>query len=187
MQRAWYYIELFVDPKNENRIYVLSAPALRSDDGGKTWEDVESPHGDYHDMWINPDDPDNFIIANDGGATITFDGGKSWSSQANMPTAQFYRINVDNRFPYRIYGGQQDNTSVVIASRELGRPTASPPTSWTSSAGGESAFLAFDPDNPRYVMGGSYEGTIEVSTPRRTPARTSCRRRSSTSAWTPRT
>jgi len=173
VQRAWYYIELFADPKNEDRIYVLSAPALRSDDGGKTWEEVEGAHGDYHDMWINPDDPDNFVLADDGGAVITFDGGESWSSQgaalasgaaypaAGVPTAQIYRINVDNRFPYRIYGGQQDNTSVVIASRELaadGITTAS----WSWSAGGESAFLAFDPDNPRYVMGGSYQGTIDV-------------------------
>ena len=161
VQRAWYYIELFVDPKNENTIYVLSAPALRSDDGGKTWEEVDGVHGDYHDMWINPANPANFIIADDGGAVITFDRGKSFSSQANMPTAQLYRINVDNQFPYRIYAGQQDNTSVSIASRELaggGITTAS----WTWSAGGESAFLAFDPDNPRYVMGGSYQGTIEV-------------------------
>lgn len=161
VQRAWYYIELFVDPKNENSIYVLSAPALRSDDGGRTWEEVEGVHGDYHDMWINPDDPSNFILADDGGAVVTFDRGKSWSSQANMPTAQLYRINVDNRFPYRIYAGQQDNTSVVISSRELssgGITTAS----WEPSAGGESAFLAFDPDNPRYVMGGSYQGTVEV-------------------------
>jgi len=161
VQRAWYYIELFVDPKNENRIYVLSAPALRSDDGGTTWEEVDGVHGDYHDLWINPDDPDNFILSDDGGAAITFDGGKSWSSQATMPTAQFYRINVDNQFPYRIYGGQQDNTSVTIASRELGSGGITT-ESWTSSAGGESAFLAFDPDNPRYVMGGSYQGTIEV-------------------------
>lgn len=161
IQRAWYYIELFVDPKNENRIYVLSAPALRSDDGGNTWEEVDGVHGDYHDLWINPDDPDNFILSDDGGAAITFDGGKSWSSQATMPTAQFYRINVDHQFPYRIYGGQQDNSSVSIASRELGSGGITT-ESWTSSAGGESAFLAFDPDNPRYVMGGSYQGTIEV-------------------------
>ena len=161
VQRAWYYIELFVDPKNDNTIYVLSAPALRSEDGGKTWATMAAPHGDFHDMWINPDDPANFVLSNDGGASITFDRGKSWSVQSNMPTAQFYRINVDNQFPYRIYGGQQDNSSVSIASRELGAGgiTAS---AWTSSAGGESAFLAFDPDNPRFVLGGSYQGTIEV-------------------------
>ena len=164
VQRAWYYIELYVDPSNEHRVYVLSAPALRSDDGGRTWEVLEGTHGDHHDMWINPDDPDN---------VITFHGGGSWSSQgaaaaaaegyaaATMPTAQIYRISVDNRFPYRIYGGQQDNTSVVIASRQLGRGGIGT-TSWEWSAGGESAFLAFDPDDPRYVVGGSYQGTIEV-------------------------
>ena len=124
------------DPEDENRLYVLSAPALRSEDGGKTWEVLEGVHGDYHDMWINPTDPDNFILADDGGAAITFDRGKSWSTQANMPTAQIYRINVDNRFPYRIYGGQQDNTSVVIASRELAGNGITT-ESWTSSAGGE--------------------------------------------------
>lgn len=161
VQRAWYYIELFVDPKNAQRIYVLSAPALRSDDGGRTWETVDGTHGDHHDLWINPHDPDNFVLSNDGGASITFDGGRSWSSQAVMPTGQFYRIAVDDRFPFRIYGGQQDNTSVAIASRELGGGgiTAS---SWAPSAGGESAFLAFDPANPRYVMGGSYQGTVEI-------------------------
>ncbi|MFN0111770.1 MAG: glycosyl hydrolase, partial [Blastocatellia bacterium] len=161
LQRAWYYIELFIDPKNENTIYVLSAPALRSKDGGKTWENLSGTHGDYHDLWINPDNPNNFIISNDGGSAITFNGGKSWSTQSNMPTAQFYRINVDNQFPYRIYGGQQDNTSVSIASRELGGGGITT-ASWTASAGGESAFLAFDPNNPKYVLGGSYQGTIEV-------------------------
>ncbi|MBK6797489.1 MAG: glycosyl hydrolase [Acidobacteria bacterium] len=161
VQRAWYYIELFIDPKNENTIYVLSAPALRSKDGGKTWENLSGTHGDYHDLWINPDNPGNFIISNDGGSAITFNGGKSFSTQSNMPTAQFYRINVDNQFPYRIYGGQQDNSSVSIASRELGSGGIST-SSWTASAGGESAFLAFDPNNPRYVLGGSYQGTIDV-------------------------
>ena len=161
VQRAWYYIELFIDPKNENTIYVLSASALRSTDGGKTWETLSGTHGDYHDLWINPDNPSNFIISNDGGSAVTFNSGRSWSTQANMPTAQFYRINVDNQFPYRIYGGQQDNTSVSIASRELGGGGISP-ASWTYSAGGESAFLAFNPDDPKYVLGGSYQGTIEV-------------------------
>jgi photosystem II stability/assembly factor-like uncharacterized protein len=161
VQRAWYYIELFIDPKNDNTVYVLSASALRSTDGGKTWEALSGTHGDYHDLWINPDNPNNFIISNDGGSAITFNGGKSWSTQSNMPTAQFYRINVDNQFPYRIYGGQQDNSSVSIASRELGSGGITT-ASWTASAGGESAFLAFNPDDPRYVMGGSYQGTIEV-------------------------
>jgi photosystem II stability/assembly factor-like uncharacterized protein len=161
VQRAWYYIELFIDPKNENTVYVMSASALRSTDGGKTWDTLSGTHGDFHDLWINPNDPNNFIISNDGGSAITFNGGRSWSTQANMPTAQFYRINVDNQFPYRIYGGQQDNTSVSIASRELGSGGITT-ASWTSSAGGESAFLAFDPDDPKYVLGGSYQGTIEV-------------------------
>ncbi len=161
VQRAWYYIELFIDPKNEDTIYVLSAPALRSTDAGKTWESLSGTHGDFHDLWINPNDPNNFIISNDGGSSITFNGGKSFSSQNNMPTAQFYRINVDNQFPYRIYGGQQDNSSVSIASRELGSFGIGT-SSWTYSAGGESAFLAFDPDKPNFVVGGSYQGTIEV-------------------------
>ena len=161
VQRAWYYIELFVDPLNENTLYVLSAPALRSIDGGQTWEDISNTHGDYHDLWINPKDSKNMVIADDGGAAITFNAGKSWSAQDNMPTAQMYRINVDNQFPYRIYGGQQDNTSVSIAHREFGGSNIST-NSWTYSAGGESAFLAFNPDDPRYVLGGSYQGTIEV-------------------------
>ena len=161
IQRAWYYTELFVDPNDEHTVYVLSAPALRSIDGGKTWEVLEGTHGDYHDLWINPDDSRNMIIANDGGAAISFNYAKSWSRQSNMPTAQLYRVNVDNQFPYRIYAGQQDNTSIVIANMELGSAGITQ-QSWTSSAGGESAFLAFDPDNPRYVMGGSYLGTIEV-------------------------
>ncbi len=160
-QRAWYYIELFIDPKNENTIYVLSAPALRSNDGGRTWENLSGTHGDYHDLWINPDNSNNFVISNDGGAAITFNKGKSWSVQSNMATAQFYRINVDNQFPYNIYGGQQDNSSVKIASREFGSGGIGT-SSWTSSAGGESAFLAFNPDKPDFVLGGSYQGTIEV-------------------------
>ncbi len=160
-QRAWYYIELFIDPQNEQTVYVLSAPALRSTDGGKTWETIDGVHGDYHDLWINPQNPKNMVMGDDGGAAISFNFGKTWSTQANMPTAQFYRINVDNQFPYNIYAGQQDNTSVVIASRELGGSGITT-ASWTYSAGGESAFLAFNPDDPRYVMGGSYLGTIEV-------------------------
>lgn len=161
IQRSWYYTEVFADPNNENVVYVLSAPALRSIDGGKSWERLSGTHGDYHDLWINPSNSKNLCIANDGGAAISFNHGRSWSTQRNMPTAQFYRISVDNGFPYRIYGGQQDNSSVSIAHRELGSYSIST-DSWAPSAGGESAFLAFDPDHPRYVLGGSYLGTIEV-------------------------
>ncbi len=161
VQRAWYYIEVFADPRDENTVYVLSAPALRSTDGGKTWENLDGPHGDYHDLWINPNNPKNLAIADDGGVGISLNFGSTWSSQANMPTAQLYRINVDNAYPYRIYAGQQDNTSLYIAAQELGSSGITT-ASWGPSAGGESAFLAFDPDNPRYVMGGSYLGTIEV-------------------------
>lgn len=161
VQRAWYYIEVFPDPNDENTVYIMSAQALRSIDGGKTWELLTGTHGDYHDLWINPDNSKNMIIADDGGAAITFDYCKTWSSQDIMPTAQIYRINTDNLFPYNIYGGQQDNTSVKIASLSLGREAISE-QDWTYAAGGESAFLAFDPDNPRYVMGGNYLGTIEI-------------------------
>ncbi len=161
IQRSWYYIEVFPDPQDEHTVYVMSAPALRSIDGGKTWETIHGPHGDYHDLWINPNNAKNMVIADDGGAGVTFNRGASWSTQSNMPTAQFYRINVDNHFPYRIYAGQQDNTSVRIESMALGAWGISE-RNWTSSAGGESAFLAFNPDDPRYVLGGSYLGTIEV-------------------------
>ncbi|MFC0261219.1 WD40/YVTN/BNR-like repeat-containing protein [Fontibacter flavus] len=161
VQRAWYYIEVFPDPNAENTVYVLSAPALRSIDGGKTWEVLPSAHGDYHDMWINPHNSKNLVIADDGGAAISFNFAQTWSRQDNMPTAQMYRINTDNQFPYRIYGGQQDNTSLVINSLALGRGGITQ-EHWNYSAGGESAFLAFDPDDPRYVLGGSYLGTIEV-------------------------
>ena len=161
VQRAWYYIEVFPDPNDENTVYVMSAPALRSIDGGKNWERLTGTHGDFHDLWINPDNSKNMVIANDGGAAISFNYGDTWSTQDNMPTAQFYRINTDNVFPYNIYGGQQDNSSVRIPHLSLGSGSISR-EDWTSAAGGESAYAAFDPDNPRYVLGGNYLGTIEV-------------------------
>jgi photosystem II stability/assembly factor-like uncharacterized protein len=161
VQRAWYYIEVFADPQNENTVYVLNSPGLKSIDGGKTWTNLSGTHGDYHQLWINPRDDKNMIISNDGGAAITFDNGKTWSTQNNQPTGQLYRVNADNLFPYNLYAGQQDNTSLTIASRNTAGQSIGE-KNWTYSAGGESAFLAFDPDNPRFVMGGSYQGTIEV-------------------------
>lgn len=109
--RAWYYIELAVNPQNENEVHVLGAEWVKSIDGGKSWANMHTAHGDYHQLWINPSNPNNLIMADDGGASVSFNGGKSFSSLDNQPTAQLYRINVDNQFPYRIYAGQQDNTS----------------------------------------------------------------------------
>jgi len=158
-QRAWYYIELFLDPKDENTLYVFNSPGLMSKDGGRTWTNIRGTHGDYHHLWINPDNPRNMIVSNDGGGAVSFDQTKTWSSQNNQPTAQFYRINADDLYPYHIYAGQQDNSSVKIKSSNPSGYSISE-SEWTRSAGGESAFLAFDPKNPRYVMGGSYQGTV---------------------------
>jgi photosystem II stability/assembly factor-like uncharacterized protein len=161
VQRAWYYIEVFADPQNEEIVYVLNSPGLKSVDGGKSWEYLRTGHGDYHQLWINPRNNRNIIISDDGGATITVNNGLTWSTQNNQPTAQFYRVNTDNLFPYRVYGGQQDNTSVMIESRNPSGWAISD-HNWNASAGGESAFIAFNPDDPRYTMGGSYQGTIEL-------------------------
>lgn len=158
--RSWYYMEVFADPQNENVVYVLNAPVLKSIDGGRTFTPIRVPHGDNHDLWINPDNNKIMINANDGGANISFNGGKSWSSQDNQPTAQFYRVTTDDRFPYYVYGGQQDNSSVAIASRTNGAGITW--KDWYAVAGCESAYLAFDPKNPRLVMGGCYQGLISV-------------------------
>ena len=161
IQRAWYYIELTLDPKNKEIVYVLSASAYKSINSGIDWEEIETHHGDYHDLWINPDDPSNMLISNDGGSEISFDAGKNWSRIDNMPTGQFYRLITDNLFPYNIYGGQQDNSSIKISSIGIGSSGIGS-KNWSASAGGESAFIAFDPDNPNRVMGGSYLGSIEI-------------------------
>jgi len=158
--RSWYYMEVFADPINENIVYVLNAPMMKSIDGGKTFASVSVQHGDTHDLWINPSKNNVIALGDDGGAEISFDFGKSWSSIMNQPTAQFYRVNTDNVFPYKVYGGQQDNTSVIITSRNNG--SALTERDWTSGAGCESAFLAFDPNDPTLVFGGCYQGYIDV-------------------------
>ncbi|WP_317042262.1 VPS10 domain-containing protein [Robiginitalea sediminis] len=157
--RSWYYMEIFADPADPNRVYVLNAPMTRSIDGGKTFQTIRTPHGDNHDMWINPEDNRIIINANDGGANISNNGGMSWSTQENQPTAQFYRVITDNRFPYYVYGGQQDNSAIAIASRTNDQGIDW--KDWYSVAGCESAYLAFDPDNPEVVYGGCYQGIIE--------------------------
>ena len=157
--RSWYYMEIFADPTDPNRVYVLNAPVTRSIDGGKTFQPLSTPHGDNHDLWIDPDDNSILANANDGGANISYNGGQSWSTQENQPTAQFYRVITDNRFPYYVYGGQQDNSAIAIASRTNGAGIDW--KDWYSVAGCESAYLAFDPDNPELIFGGCYQGIIE--------------------------
>ncbi len=157
--RSWYYIEIFAHPTNENEVYVLNAPVLKSIDGGATFKTISIGHGDQHDMWINKANPKNIIVGNDGGATVTFNGGQTWSTQNNQPTVQFYRVITDNQIPYHVYGGQQDNTTVAIASRGMGGITEK---DWYPVAGGESAFLAFDPNNPELIYGGTYHGIMSV-------------------------
>ena len=115
-QRAWYYTHIFADPKNADSVYVLNTGFFRSQDGGRTFTPIRVPHGDNHDLWIAPDDPQRMINGNDGGANVSFDGGRSWSRQDNQPTAQMYHVITDTRFPYFVYGAQQDNTTVAIAS-----------------------------------------------------------------------
>ena len=157
--RSWYYMEVYADPQDRETVYVLNAPMMRSVDGGRTFTNVEVPHGDNHDLWINPNDSDNLINANDGGANVSFNGAATWSTQQNQPTVQFYRVITDNRFPYWVYGGQQDNSSVAIASAW---PGGIDWKAWHPVAGCESAYLAFDPDDPQKIFGGCYQGLIEV-------------------------
>ena len=158
--RSWYYTEIYADPVDVETVYVMNAPFLKSIDGGKTFKNIPVPHGDQHDLWINPTNNQNMINANDGGANISFNSGKTWSRQDNQPTAQFYRVITDNRFPYYVYGGQQDNSTMAIASRTNRGGVST--KDWYAVSGCESAFIAFNPDNPTLVYGGCYQGNISL-------------------------
>ncbi|AVR44912.1 glycosyl hydrolase [Christiangramia fulva] len=157
-QRAWYYSKIYADTKDENTVYVMNVSYHKSTDGGKTFTSHNAPHGDHHDLWIAPEDPNRMIIADDGGAQVTYDGGKTWSTYYNQPTAQFYRLTTDNAFPYRIYSAQQDNSTIRIPYRTEGRSIGE--DDWEETAGGESAHIAVDPENPEIVYGGSYDGFL---------------------------
>lgn len=157
-QRAWYYSRIYADTEDEDKVWVVNVAYHVSTDGGKTFSSHYAPHGDHHDLWIAPEDNQRMIIGDDGGGQISFDGGDSWSTYHNQPTSQFYRVTVDNAFPYRVYGAQQDNSTIRIRNRvdwgNIGRDD------WESTAGGESAHLAIDPENNDIVYGGSYGGFL---------------------------
>ncbi|MCB0687631.1 MAG: glycosyl hydrolase, partial [Saprospiraceae bacterium] len=155
-QRAWYYSRIYADTQNEDMVYVMNVSYHRSKDGGKTFESFNAPHGDHHDLWIDPNNNQRMIIADDGGGQVSYDGGENWTTYHNQPTAQFYRVTTDNHFPYHILGAQQDNSTVRILHRTDGNAITE--SDWASSAGGESAHLAADPENPEIVYGGTYKG-----------------------------
>jgi photosystem II stability/assembly factor-like uncharacterized protein len=156
--RAWYYSAITADPNDENTVYLMNLQVWRSVDGGRNFSMVRVEHGDTHIMWVDPNDSKHLINGNDGGATISFDGGLTWSTQANQPTAQFYHVMTDNQWPYRIYGAQQDNSTVSIASRS--DDGAIGERDYYSVAGCENATIAVDPRNPDITYGGCYTGFL---------------------------
>ncbi len=157
-QRAWYYTRIYADTKDADVVYVANVAYHKSKDGGKTFQSKYAPHGDHHDLWVSPEDPQRMIIGDDGGAQITYDGGETWTTYHNQPTAQFYRVTTDNAFPFNIYAAQQDNSSVRIAHRSDGGAITE--QDWESTAGGESASIAVDPTNNDIVYGGEYHGYL---------------------------
>ena len=157
-QRAWYYTKVFVDPANEQTVYCPNVNFMRSRDGGKTFQSLRTPHGDHHDLWIDPADGNRMIVADDGGAQVSFDAGNNWSTYMNQPTSQIYRVSTDNAFPYRILGAQQDNSTFRIKSSTYG--SAITEQDWEETAGSESGYVVADPLNPDIVYGGNYGGYL---------------------------
>lgn len=153
-QRAWYYSRIFADTQDEHTVYVLNTGFFRSLNDGEDFERIPTPHGDNHCLWINPNDNNIMIQSNDGGANVSFDGGRSWSTQMNQPTAEIYRVAVDNQFPYRLYGDQQDNSTISVSSQ--GHPSQE----FYTVGGGESGHIAVDPRNPDIIYAGNYIGMI---------------------------
>ncbi|WP_297693361.1 glycosyl hydrolase [uncultured Eudoraea sp.] len=157
-QRAWYYTRLYADTEDEDVVYVLNVRYHKSTDGGKSFNTFNAPHGDHHDLWIAPENSQRMIIGDDGGAQISYDGGQTWSTYYNQPTAQFYRVTTDNDFPFRIYVAQQDNSTIRIKHRSDGSSIGE--DDWEETAGGESAHIAVDPLDNDIVYGGSYGGFL---------------------------
>jgi len=158
-QRAWYFTHIFADPRAIDTVYVLNTGLFRSTDGGKTFALLPAPHGDHHGLWIDPMDPNRLINGNDGGVTISVDGGRTWTQQNNQPTAQFYHVIADNRFPYYLYGAQQDNSTIAIATRDTDEWVISD-KDWYDVGGGESGYIAPDPRDGNIVYAGDGGGVV---------------------------
>ena len=159
-QRAWYYTRITADTQDIDRVYVLNVSFHRSDDGGRTFSSFRTQHADHHDLWIDPDNNQRMIVANDGGANVTFDAGENWSTYMNQSTVQIYRVATDNAFPYRIYGAQQDNSTFRIYHRS--NSTFITESDWEVTAGSESGHLAPDPKDLDVVYGGNYGGLLQM-------------------------
>jgi hypothetical protein len=157
--RPWYYGHVRADPVDPNKVYVMNVPLLRSTDGGATFKKIPVPHGDTHDIWINPRDPRVFGVSSDGGTQVTVNDGRTFSSLYNQPTAELYDVVVDNQVPYRLYGSQQDNSSISVLQRRL-HNSLRPQQEWGYAAGCETGPVALHPDHPDIIFGGCYGGEI---------------------------
>jgi photosystem II stability/assembly factor-like uncharacterized protein len=157
-QRPWYYMHVIADPRDENVLYIMDVDAYKSTDGGHLFNKVKVPHGDNHGLWIDPQNTKRMIASNDGGVTITLDGGKTWTTQDNQPTAQFYHVITDTATPYRVYGPQQDSGTVAIVSRSDDGSISR--SDWYDVGGGEAGYIAPDPRDPDIVYAADYQGLI---------------------------
>ncbi|HEY6809156.1 MAG TPA: glycosyl hydrolase, partial [Gemmatimonadales bacterium] len=157
-QRAWYFSNIYADPASADVVYTLNTSLLKSVDGGATFKPLDAPHGDHHALWIDPTNPQRMINGNDGGATVTTNGGESWTTQDNQPTAQFYHVIATTHWPYKLCGAQQDNSTVCIASSTDGFGITD--KDWFEAGGGESGWLASRADDPDVIYAGSYGNHI---------------------------
>ena len=157
-QRPWYYMHVIADPRDENVLYIMDVDAYKSTDGGHLFNKVKIPHGDNHGLWIDPLNPRRMIASNDGGVTVTLDGGKNWTREDNQPTAQFYHVITDTATPYRVYGPQQDSGTVAITSRS--DDGSIDRSDWYEVGGGEAGYIAPDPRDPNIVYAADYQGNI---------------------------
>jgi photosystem II stability/assembly factor-like uncharacterized protein len=157
-QRPWYYMHVIADPRDENVLYIMDVDAYKSTDGGHLFNKVKVPHGDNHGLWIDPQNTKRMIASNDGGVTVTLDGGKTWTTEDNQPTAQFYHVTTDGAMPYRVYGAQQDSGTVAIVSRSDDGSISR--SDWYDVGGGEAGYIAPDPRDPEIVYAADYQGLI---------------------------